>query len=288
MILKKTYFHYRDALLRRILPIFYRKINIKNGINKSEVREKKLIISLTSYPKRLNNIDLCIKSLLNQKMKPDKIILFLGEDTPRDCLPKSLVDLEKVGLEICFVEDDLKPHKKYIYAMKMFPNDIIITVDDDIIYDRRLIKSLFNSYLKNPKCISARRVHRMKFFNKNIQPYNMWDFGVKSKTASFDLCAIGIGGVLYPPHSLHPDAFDVNTLKEICLGADDIWLKYMELRNNIPVVYVKSTVEAPILIKDTQEVALSKQNVTMNNNDKYIRNLEEKYGYSWFDLILKN
>ena len=46
----------------------------------------------------------------------------------RNCL-----DQQKRGLTIRFCED-LKAHKKYYYAFKEYPDDIVITVDDDVIY----------------------------------------------------------------------------------------------------------------------------------------------------------
>ena len=71
----------------------------KNGINKEKVsfeiekflnssgsgitnkkREFELIVSLTSYPDRMYDIHYCIYSLLKQSLKPNKIILWLGEE----------------------------------------------------------------------------------------------------------------------------------------------------------------------------------------------------------------
>ena len=42
----------------------------------------------------------------------------------------------KKQLEIIFVEEDLRSHKKYYYAFKEYQNDIIITIDDDIFIRR--------------------------------------------------------------------------------------------------------------------------------------------------------
>ena len=45
-----------------------------------------------------------------------------------------------------------------------------------------------------------------------------------------NLVAIGVGGVLYPPHIFDSNIqyFNETDIKEICLNADDIWLKYLE------------------------------------------------------------
>ena len=41
------------------------------------IRNEKLIVSLTTYPQRIVDIDVVIFSLINQSIKPDKIILWL-------------------------------------------------------------------------------------------------------------------------------------------------------------------------------------------------------------------
>ena len=41
--------------------------------------DKELIVSLTSYPKRFDILPITIQSLLNQTVKPDRIILWLYE-----------------------------------------------------------------------------------------------------------------------------------------------------------------------------------------------------------------
>ena len=65
------------------------------GLNKIEKREKQIIISLTSYPARFENIHLCLKSLLMQTVKPDKIILWFGSDTKTNDLTQKMLELEQ-------------------------------------------------------------------------------------------------------------------------------------------------------------------------------------------------
>ena len=176
-------------------------------------------------------------------MKPDLILLYLARDEAKDesGLPSSVLELTKYGIQIFFVDDNLKPHKKYYYTMKNYPNSIIITVDDDIIYDKNLVSDLYASYVKYPAAVSARRVHKIvKDKNNNLLPYTKWLYEYKKETIpSFNLFTTGVGGVLYPPGILPPETFDVEKIKELCLDADDVWLKFMELKNKIPVVWAK-------------------------------------------------
>ena len=139
-------------------------------------RDKKIIVSLTSYPARFQDLHLVIKSIFTQTVLPDQIILYLDEGVEDSQIPNSLKDLESYGLSIIVGGADIKPHKKYYYAMKDNPESIIITVDDDNMYRPDTIEKLMNSYRKYPEAVSCLRAHRIIFDNnKKLLPYMSWD-----------------------------------------------------------------------------------------------------------------
>ena len=120
--------------LRSIKYKFLSLFNNKKGINIGEERENKIIVSVTSIPSRFTSLYLCLETIMRQSLKPDKIILYLGNNTKNMELPQNLKKLKKRGLTIEYRDDkELKPHTKYFYAMQEHPNDIIITFDDYII-----------------------------------------------------------------------------------------------------------------------------------------------------------
>jgi len=138
------------------------------------------------------------------------------------------------GLEIKKIPGNLKPHKKYQYAMEEYPDSLIITIDDDLIYHKDFIKSLYEGHEKFPDCVIAIRGHEITFNNDGtIKPYNEWNKQVMhSYYPSMKLFAAGgSGGVLYPPYALNKRAFDKKIVERLCLNADDIWLKMMEVLN---------------------------------------------------------
>jgi len=257
-----------------------------NMLDKSGRDNHHIVVSLTSFPPRYDTLHLVIKSILNQVMKPNLIFLCLskGEIEDKSKLPSSVLNLEKYGLHIFLEDDNLKPHKKYFYAMKQYPNSIIITVDDDAMYDTNLVLDLYTSYLKNKTAVSARRVHKIiKNEANNLLPYNRWDYEYKkAEKPSHSLFATGVGGVLYPPDILPPETFDTEKIKKLCLNADDVWLKFMEIRSGIPVVWVKGKRIQPLTIIKSQKISLQKSNYHENQNDKYITCLQNYYG---IDLV---
>ncbi|HEM3710562.1 TPA: glycosyltransferase family 2 protein [Streptococcus suis] len=264
---------------------FFTRIYVQNkklsiGTNNSEERNQKIIASLTSYPARIDILSVTIKSILLQSMKADKVILWLGSDSQNVELPESIVKLKKYGLEIRFVEDNIMPHKKYFYAMQEFPSDIIITFDDDVIYSPFTISSLVKTHRAFPKCVCARRAHRIILEDGDMIPYSKWEFNCTSVTKpSHLLFATGVGGVLYPPKSLYKDALDISRVKNECLRADDVWLKIMETLAYTKVVWTKCLLIVPPDVKENQTLGLAQGNVNRNQNDIYMTNLEEKYHY---------
>lgn len=51
--------------------------------------------------------------------------------------------------------------------MQEYPDDIVITVDDDLVYPSDMIFNLYQSYLAFPDCVSGMRVHVIGADRKN-------------------------------------------------------------------------------------------------------------------------
>ena len=256
-----------------------RNMTIKEPLRCS-TEKGRVIVSLTSFPARFDTLDICIKSLFAQSVKPDKIVLYLGKECDDILLPGRLTVLEKYGLEIKKGYADIRPHKKYLFAMQEYPEDIIITVDDDLMYDRNMIKSLLESYKRNPSAVSTRRVHRITSFGGDLEPYDKFDkCWTKMTEPSHILLSTNGAGTLFPPGCLPEEAFDIDTIKKLCLDADDIWIKFMLIKKGVPVVWVKSHQSMPPEIPGTQKVALYYANTDRDNsnNDRCIQAMEEHF-----------
>ena len=152
--------------------------------------------------------------------------------------------------------------------MQEYPESIIITIDDDIYYEKDMIETLVKSYKKYPYAISALRVHRI-ITNKfgEIMPYSNWikEDDTALDRPAFNLIATGCGGVLYPPRCLNEIAFNKLKIIKSCIEADDLWLKVMELLNNKPVVLARKHRKINV-IEDSQDLALWKENVNYRPN----------------------
>lgn len=261
----------------------YKNLPISYGIAKQELKTP-VVVSLTSYPARFPTLHICLKSILNQTMKPSRVILWLDSDVSLDSIPKKILRLQKKGLEIRCGGESLKPHKKYFHAMKEFRDACIVTVDDDVIYTRDMLASLYASFQKHPDCISARRVHKIQYdMDHRAVDYNSWDYDCKKDPGpSMQLVATGVGGVLYPPHIFNMDSeyFDPKNIMDNAWSVDDIWLKFVENSLGIPVAWVSNKQTHPIYITDKSlaKTSLYISNVHNNHNDVAIKNCEQFFG----------
>lgn len=242
------------------------------GITETMYSSSKIIVSLTTFPPRIHLVYMTIYSLLTQSLKPNKIILYLAnEQFPNHeaDLPETLLALKKNGLEIAWCED-IKSYKKLVPVLQSYPNDVIITADDDIIYPNNWLEKLLNAHIKNPKIIFAHRVHQITFNEKNeINPYLKWNLCVKKPEASSLLLPTGGAGVLYPPHSLYIDVSNKNLFMNLAPRADDLWFFAMAKLQGTSINLVSDPIKEEELIttltRTLRKQSLFAENKTQND-----------------------
>ena len=272
-------YDYTQYILLEDQPTINKEINYKKNLikfckffpkfrNIVKKRQNKILISLTSYKKRFIFLPTVIKSLKNQSMTPNKIVLVLSKNDMKN------YKLKINGIDIITVNKDLKPHKKYYYTMLKYREYAIVTVDDDIMYCKNMLKSLYNSYIDHPNIVSGRRGHLMRYkANGELNKYVSWNFDYnRTIKANYDIFFTGVGGVIYPPDILNINKKYLNIIKETILG-DDITLKYFEVNKGIEVKWIPNKHPQGLKIMENSAVIpLYKINKKINN-DIYIKNI---------------
>lgn len=237
-----------------------------------------VIVSLTSIPSRLNALDLVIKSILNQTHLPTKIVLWLHNDLKNN-IPNRLKKLPSSIFEIKFSTLDC-PHLKLLESLRAFPDSIIITCDDDLIYREKWLINLYQEHLKHPKDIIANGTYQIKLINdSSYSPYAEWrkkDENINSKTTF----AIGVLGVLYPPKWYPEIIFDTKLFLKLTPKNDDLWFKAMALLNKTATRQSDNKPKEPIPIIGSQKIALKKDNVSKQRNDTQWAALSEYFNLS--------
>lgn len=248
----------------------------------------KIIVSLTSFQERIYDVHYCIYSLINQDFKADKIILWLVEDEfpnlEKD-LPFRLLNLKKYGLEIKFINKNLKSYNKLVHALKEYPKDIIVTADDDVFYPKNWIKEMYENY--DGENIICHRAHEMIFekkFNENnfknnlskhhhekdndknykknqsiqLIPYYSGKTFLSQKISILNFFA-GVGGVMYPPNSFHQDVFNEELFLNLAPHNDDEWFWAMVVLNNKKIKIIEDGYRQAKYINPERELGLNNE-----------------------------
>lgn len=250
-------------------------------------QDNNLIVSLTSYGHRITTtLPYTLYSLLTQDVLPGRIVVYLSisEKNPEN-LPLILKKIEKCGVEFYYVED-IKSYKKLIPALKMFPNNPILTVDDDMYYDNTFVKCFIEEYENSDKRTVLGTFGRMvtRDSNGTLLPYSKWenitDENITSKSVSF----YGCGGCLYPPSIFDNEVLNESIFLKLAPWADDLWLWVMEQRCSIKTKLIGDYKEKKYIPVDRttffeldRQDCLCSYNDGMGGNDIQLKALLEYY-----------
>ena len=193
-----------------------------------------LVISLTSFPARFGMIELTVKSLLDQSVKPDRVVLWIAQDE-YDQLPPAVLALQDETFSVRQCEN-IRNFKKILPSLAAFPDAFIVICDDDTYYPPNWLKDLLGAFDPEHPTIVCHRAHRLAYLpNGSLAPYRQWPYDVddaKSALPSTDLLPTGNGGVLYPPGALPPLTQDLDLIRKLSPTSDDVWLFFMWRRND--------------------------------------------------------
>ena len=247
---------------------------LETAKNKAEV-----VVSLTSYGKRvLDALPYALYSMLVQEQLPSRIIVYLDKKT---CVEdKLLKEIALKGVEFRFCKD-VRSFTKLVPALLDFPDTPIITIDDDIYYDNRLVADLYAAYQKSDKhtVIGVSGLIAQKR-NGNYLPYSQWQNSVWGNEYS-DYSLYGVSGIIYPPHIFDDEITKSDIFLSLCPTADDIWFWAMEKRQSIATKMLppreKISVNRIEEYDLTQKGTLLHHNVTHGANDGQMERVIKKY-----------
>lgn len=184
----------------------------------------KLIVSLTSFPARINHAWIAIESIFQQDLRPSKVVLVLSdEEFPTRELPKRIQHQVERGLEILWTPRDTRGYKKLLPARERYPDATIVTVDDDILFEPWRLRQLVEAAKVRRGAIIGHRGWVVTKTHNGLAPYVSWPIAGPETPAELTFLTSG-AGTLFPPHVLPMDELlNIDLLLELCPLADDIW-----------------------------------------------------------------
>ena len=268
---------------------------------------QKVYVSLTTISERVRSVHETITSILSQDYPVDKVTLYISKepfiiDKGIQDVPVELLILTDADsrFTIEYVEN-IGPYRKLIPCLKdhWLEDCLIITVDDDKIYDHDMISNMVAQFKKTgEKYIVANRafvkINRLlrqmceevcgvphavcqlisdEISNKgNAQTLsyllsNQYDF-IRIITF-FE----GNDGVLYHPKFFTPIVYDWELILKLAKTHDDFWFKMCALINGYGVTCVN-----PFKDRKSQQREYTKDsalhfNVNVGSYDKYLNGL---------------
>lgn len=279
----------------KLYPYKLKKVGIvfekpsTKAIQENTLNGKKIIISLTSFPERIFYIHKCLYSLMNQEYKPNMIILWLSKSQfpdGKENLPNNLLELEKYGLTIRWLEGDIRSYKKLIPALKEFGDEIIVTADDDLYYPSDWLLKLVNAYQNDPDSIHCHLITRLSISKEGIKSIKREKW--MRDSYSFNNKILGVGGTLYPPHCLSEEVFNEQVFLDLAPTSDDIWFWAMAVINGTKIHWIPDGMKKLYYVEHTQENTPCLTNINDQGEklfDKHINAVASKYKI--YDIVSK-
>lgn len=240
--------------------------------SQSVLGDTPVVVSLTSYGRRISSVALGIESIGRGAARPSRMILWLDDPDRFAARPKALRRLERRGLEVKLTEN-FGPHTKYFPYVRSLPLHRLplVTADDDIIYPQRWLSDLHEAHLAHPQEVNCHWASVVTCMDGNITEYVRWP-NCTSTLPRHAHIGLGVSGVIYPPRMLNALSSHGQAFLTRSPSADDIWLHWVALRSGIRVRQVSATPRHFSLIPRTQKLTLMRTN-NATENDRWIRGL---------------
>ena len=253
-----------------------------------------LIVSFSSKIENLKSAYKVIYSILEQKIDNClyKILLILPqkEFNKKIKIPKNilfLVNLKKI--RILLIKNVINLQTRLIIAMKEYPKNPILIINDNLIYPEGWLEMFINDHRKYPNDIISASIQY--FFGKNL---NISEFseGYKGKYSgvfnhisniifNFAIINSNFGGTLFPPYSFkNKNFYNLKIFLNISKESDEFWQScFIIIENKI--------LRQSSKIFDYSEYLINNKNI--NEKFKLYEKIKEKFinYFPYFKNIVK-
>ncbi|WP_159405084.1 hypothetical protein [Gordonia sp. YY1] len=231
---------------------------------------------MTTYPARVRECVRTLRTILMQSYAPYKVLLVLSREQFSGVVPVEFKEFHESQVEIIFDEGDIRSYKKLLPALERYPECIIVTADDDVLYPRWWLPELVAEHMSAPTTILGHRGARITVDEGRIARYVDWPRATRN-TPSTVTFLTGMGGILYPPNSLDDHVLDRKLAASLCPDADDIWFKVCALLAGTDVRKVSDGAGEFHVQGKAQLTALHRNNVGRHENDRHLKKVFEHF-----------
>lgn len=247
---------------------------INRASSASVLGEAPVAVNITSYGHRLSTVWLAIESIVQGRVKPQRMILWIDDETFDVRSHPHLLRLQRRGLEILRCEK-LGPFGKFYPYIRMTKAKALpaVVADDDVMYPTGWLERLSDAHRAYPDDVVALRCHQWTLTSggTEVAPYTTWP-AAAAESVGFSNFATGVGGAVLPHALLERIFHDGTEFTKSCPRADDIWINVEAIRAGVRTRFVSPKGLTYISIPGLQQKSsLHSTNVAENGNDAQIR-----------------
>lgn len=245
------------------------------------------IISLTTIPKRKDIFLKALPYVLQQKYA-EKICINLDNNLSDE--DYEFYDKIKEQNSRIEINRDCDPKwrsaNKLLPTIKKYPDDIIITMDDDLSYDKDCVKELVEMNRIFPDCIIAHEINPVVCRNGQLIYIDDMDIKLKQKEYGKYLSH----SCLFPAHIFDgTDLFDYDKMMKLTGGThDELWFWEQSVLKGIKAIGLDLTMTMVIdseIKHDENEYQLTNINNKPEKIAEYNRLFNEEYHDKITDLL---
>lgn len=198
----------------------------------------RIVVSCTTASHRIAGLYYMLESLRWQTLVPDAVVLNISSEPHLyDEGIRTVPDwMSRFDVAVQWVPNT-GPYRKLLPTLDCVePDDIVVTVDDDVIVGADWLESLVTHALENKDSIVAARARAMtRTILGGWRNYSEWSL-VRRCSKSAEIVPIGCSGTVYRKRLL-----DINFITDpaylgLAPTADDLWLKMGSYIRGVPVV----------------------------------------------------
>ena len=245
-------------------------------------KKHKIIISLATYKKRFQKLQIVLPYIINQTIEYDNIIINVQDDLTDEEF-SNFKEFEKLNNKIIVKKREAKwrSFNKYLHTYFEYPDAVIIVCDDDIKYENNYFEVLYKEWMNNKDCIICHE----------INPIIINDFGyiliqnnidVKLKQKEFGKYLSNC--CLFPPNCFKNSKIsinDYNKFMELTNGVhDELWLWLLSTLQGTQCICLDYTVSFGLdgISLQNDIDSLCNINSDSNNIKKYEEKINMIYG----------
>lgn len=248
----------------------------------------KIIVSMTTIPCRKERLLENLPAILGQSYNFDKLVINVDDNLSDEdyAFYDSLKEKDE-RIEIGKGESKWRSCNKLLPTITKYPDDIIITVDDDIYYPIDCVKLLVEEWQNNKDCIIAHEINPIEVSKDYtyVTYKNAYDVMMKQKEFGkyMSNCC------LFPPHVFDgSDLFDFDKMIECTEGThDELWFWVNSTINGVMCIglnYVRTFAYDTKSPYKAEEYQLTNINVSAKKIAEYMYKINKMYG----DRLMKN